>query len=187
MINEFDTIAAIATAVSNAGIGIIRISGSEAMEILVKIFEPYNKKADVYQLENHRIYYGNIKDGEEVVDECIVLIMKGPHSYTKEDGTKVYALDVVMNEHYFADDKIPEEAHNNNNPQQPVNSLKDPNYDPIPMPNNNQATGNTNSMADSMSMPAMNPIPEVPTVEPAFNGTEMEIPGELLEDLPIGE
>lgn len=55
------------------------------------------------------------------------------------------------------------------------------------MPNNNQATGNTNSMADSMSMPAMDPIPEVPTVEPAFNGTEMEIPGELLEDLPIGE
>mgnify|MGYP000000571633 FL=1 len=109
------------------------------------------------------------------------------NSYTKEDGTKVYALDVVMNEHYFADDKIPEEAHNNNNPQQPVNSLKDPNYDPIPMPNNNQATGNTNSMADSMSMPAMDPIPEVPTVEPAFNGTEMEIPGELLEDLPIGE
>lgn len=44
MINEFDTIAAIATAVSNAGIGIIRISGSEAMEILAKIFEPYNKK-----------------------------------------------------------------------------------------------------------------------------------------------
>ena len=60
MINEFDTIAAIATAVSNAGIGIIRISGSEAMEILAKIFEPYNKKVDVYQLENHRLYYGNI-------------------------------------------------------------------------------------------------------------------------------
>ena len=43
MINEFDTIAAIATAVSNAGIGIIRISGSEAMEILAKIFEPYKR------------------------------------------------------------------------------------------------------------------------------------------------
>ena len=89
MINEFDTIAAIATAVSNAGIGIIRISGSEAMEILAKIFEPYNKKVDVYQLENHRLYYGNIKDGEEVVDECIVLIMKGPHSYTKEDVVEI--------------------------------------------------------------------------------------------------
>ena len=85
---EFDTIAGIASGMGG-GIGIIRISGSEAMEILVKIFEPYNKKADVYQLENHRIYYGNIKDGEEVVDECIVLIMKGPHSYTKEDVVEI--------------------------------------------------------------------------------------------------
>ena len=62
LINDFDTIAAIATAVSNAGIGIIRISGSEAMTILSNIFVPYNKKVDVHQLENHRIYYGNIKD-----------------------------------------------------------------------------------------------------------------------------
>ena len=89
MINEFDTIAAIATAVSNAGIGIIRISGSKAMTILSNIFEPYNKKVDVHQLENHRIYYGNIKDGQEVIDECIVLIMKGPHSYTKEDVVEI--------------------------------------------------------------------------------------------------
>ena len=89
MINEFDTIAAIATAVSNAGIGIIRISGSEAMTILSNIFEPYNKKVDVHQLENHCIYYGNIKDGQEVIDECIVLIMKGPHSYTKEDVVEI--------------------------------------------------------------------------------------------------
>ena len=101
------------------------------------------------------------KNGEQVTDfiDCIAFGSSGKfvekylrkgrkivacgklelNSYTKEDGTKVYALDVVMNEHYFADDKIPEEAHNNNNPQQPVNSLKDPNYDPIPMPNNNQA------------------------------------------------
>ena len=44
---------------------------------------------DVHQLENHRIYYGNIKDGQEVIDECIVLIMKGPHSYTKEDVVEI--------------------------------------------------------------------------------------------------
>ena len=44
MINEFDTIAAIATAVSNAGIGIIRISGGESMRILGEVFEPYTKK-----------------------------------------------------------------------------------------------------------------------------------------------
>lgn len=88
MINEFDTIAAIATAVSNAGIGIIRISGGESMRILGEVFEPYNKK-DVSLLESHRVYYGNIKDGETVIDECIVIIMKAPHSYTREDVVEI--------------------------------------------------------------------------------------------------
>lgn len=89
MINEFDTIAAIATAVSNAGIGIIRISGKEALSIIEKIFKPYNKKVDSSHLESHRVYYGNIFDGDELIDECIVLIMKGPHSYTKEDVAEI--------------------------------------------------------------------------------------------------
>ena len=89
MVNEFDTIAAIATAVSNAGIGIIRISGSEAMTILGDIFKPYNEKKDPHHLESHRIYYGNIVDGDEIIDECIVLIMKGPHSYTREDVVEI--------------------------------------------------------------------------------------------------
>ena len=88
MINEFDTIAAIATAVSNAGIGIIRISGGESMRILGEVFEPYNKK-EVSLLESHRVYYGNIKDGETVIDECIVIIMKTPHSYTREDVVEI--------------------------------------------------------------------------------------------------
>ena len=89
MINEFDTIAAIATAVSNAGIGIIRISGEDSMRILEKIFEPYNKKKDVASLESHHVYYGNIRDGDTVVDECIVIIMKAPHSYTREDVVEI--------------------------------------------------------------------------------------------------
>ncbi len=89
MINEFDTIAAIATAVSTSGIGIVRISGSHAMNILSKIFEPYNKKNDIHTLKSHHIYYGNIKDNEEVIDECIVLIMKGPASYTREDVVEI--------------------------------------------------------------------------------------------------
>ena len=89
MINEFDTIAAIATAVSNAGIGIVRISGDDSLRIIGEIFEPYNKKKDAKNLESHRIYYGNIMDGREVIDECIVLIMKGPHSYTKEDVVEI--------------------------------------------------------------------------------------------------
>lgn len=88
MINEFDTIAAIATAVSNAGIGIVRISGEEALPVLSKIFEPYNQK-NVMDLQSHHVYYGNIKDEEEVIDECIVIIMKGPHSYTREDVVEI--------------------------------------------------------------------------------------------------
>lgn len=62
MLQEFDTIAAIATAVSNAGIGIVRISGEDAMRIIGEIFEPYNKKLDPSCLDTHRVYYGNIKD-----------------------------------------------------------------------------------------------------------------------------
>lgn len=89
MINEFDTIAAIATAVSNAGIGIIRMSGSDSMKILSRIFKPRNQKTDVHDLESHHIYYGNILDGDEIVDECIVLIMKGPSSYTREDVVEI--------------------------------------------------------------------------------------------------
>lgn len=102
-----------------------------------------------------------------------------PNSYTKADGRKAYALDVVMNEHYFADDKIPEEARNNNNAQQPANSFDVPDYSPNPMPNVNQAAGNTNPMTDSMSMPVIDPILEIPT--------GMNIPEGLPEDFPIGE
>ena len=89
MIQEFDTIAAIATAVSNAGIGIIRISGPEALTLISEIFVPYNKEKDASRLESHRVYYGNIVDGGEVIDECIVLIMKGPKSYTREDVVEI--------------------------------------------------------------------------------------------------
>ncbi|MDO4977389.1 MAG: tRNA uridine-5-carboxymethylaminomethyl(34) synthesis GTPase MnmE [Eubacteriales bacterium] len=89
MVREFDTIAAIATSVSNAGIGKIRISGDDSLNILEKIFEPYTKRYGNGHWDSHRIYLGNIKDGEEVIDEVIVLIMKGPHSYTREDVVEV--------------------------------------------------------------------------------------------------
>lgn len=87
MIQEFDTIAAIATAVSNAGIGIIRISGTDALNILDRIFEASGKKEKEW--ESHRIYYGNIKEDDNIIDECIVLIMKGPKSYTREDVVEI--------------------------------------------------------------------------------------------------
>ena len=89
MIYEFDTIASISTPVSNAGIGIIRISGSESTEIIEKIFQPYSKEINAKDMESHRVYYGNIMEGEEIIDECIVLIMKAPRSYTREDVVEI--------------------------------------------------------------------------------------------------
>ncbi len=83
-----DTIAAIATAVTNSGIGIIRISGDEAFSIILKIFK--NKNGDDLDLkDSHRVHYGFICDGEEKFDEVLVLVMKGPHSYTAEDTVEI--------------------------------------------------------------------------------------------------
>ena len=89
MYNDFDTIASVATAVSHAGISVIRISGSEAFSIIDRIFRPVDKNADMKNPESYRMYYGNITDGQDTIDECIVLIMKGPHSYTREDVAEI--------------------------------------------------------------------------------------------------
>ena len=83
-----DTIAAIATAMSSAGIGIVRISGSEAIEIIQKIFR--GKKEKNFAEENtYTIHYGYIADGEEIIDEVLVMLMKAPHSYTGEDTVEI--------------------------------------------------------------------------------------------------
>ena len=81
-----DTIAAIATGMSNSGIGIVRISGDEALQVISRIYR--NKKGepkDLGQVRSHTIHYGYIYDGEERLDEVLVMIMKGPNSYTAED------------------------------------------------------------------------------------------------------
>ncbi len=85
-----DTIAAIATPMGEGGIGIIRISGSEALSIAGKIFVPAGKKRP---WQTYRIYYGYIAEEErqDPIDEVIVLIMKAPHSYTREDVVEVHS------------------------------------------------------------------------------------------------
>ncbi|MBR5317444.1 MAG: tRNA uridine-5-carboxymethylaminomethyl(34) synthesis GTPase MnmE, partial [Lachnospiraceae bacterium] len=83
-----DTIAAIATAMSNSGIGIVRLSGEEAVSIVDKIFVMRNQKKLV-DMPTHTIHYGHIKDGDEVIDEVMVLLMKGPRSYTREDTVEI--------------------------------------------------------------------------------------------------
>jgi tRNA modification GTPase len=84
-----DTIAAIATAVSNAGISIIRISGEDAFEIIDKIYKPKSGNIRLSQVTSHTIHYGYIVDNDAIIDEVMVLIMKGPKSYTKEDVVEI--------------------------------------------------------------------------------------------------
>lgn len=84
-----DTIAAIATAVSNAGISIIRISGSDAFNIIDKIYKPRGGNKVLSKEDSHTIHYGYIVDNDEIIDEVMVLLMKGPKSYTKEDVIEI--------------------------------------------------------------------------------------------------
>lgn len=86
MITE-DTITAIATAPGNGGIGIIRISGSKAEDILMHVFRPAGNIPSPF--DSHRMIYGWIVDGEESIDECFAVIMRAPRSYTMEDVVEI--------------------------------------------------------------------------------------------------
>ncbi len=81
-----DTIAAVATAAGEGGIGIVRISGEDALDILNKIFVPVSET-----IKNRVLYYGHIVDPAtgKVVDEVMSVYMKGPHSYTAEDVVEI--------------------------------------------------------------------------------------------------
>lgn len=83
------TIAAISTAVSAAGIGIIRISGEAAMDVIAKIYRSKNGKKKIKEEKTHTIHYGYIYDGDEVVDEVLVMIMRAPKTYTGEDTVEI--------------------------------------------------------------------------------------------------
>ena len=85
-----ETIAAIATGMSNSGIGIVRISGDQAFEVIDRIYR--NKKGQAGTLrdvKSHTAHYGYIYDGNERIDEVLVLIMRGPNSYTAEDTVEI--------------------------------------------------------------------------------------------------
>ena len=84
----YDTIAAISTPRGEGGIGIVRISGQKALEILSKIFKPKSGKK-IEELKNFSINYGHIYNGDEIVDEVLVSILKGPKTYTREDIVEI--------------------------------------------------------------------------------------------------
>lgn len=84
-----DTIAAVATSLGNSGIGIIRVSGSDAISVVNRIFRGKKKDKDLFDVSSHTVHYGVIQDGEEILDEVLVLVMHGPHSYTAEDTVEI--------------------------------------------------------------------------------------------------
>lgn len=84
-----ETIAAIATAISNSGIGIIRISGETAISVADKIYHSKNNVKKLSEVKSHTIHYGFIYDGEEMIDEVMVAVMKAPNSYTTEDTVEI--------------------------------------------------------------------------------------------------
>ena len=88
----FDTIAAISTAVGEAGIGIVRLSGKDATSIANNIFKGINDKT-LADTENRKMAYGHIIDninGDQIVDEVLIVSMKAPHTYTREDVVEIY-------------------------------------------------------------------------------------------------
>ena len=81
--NNSDTICALATAPGGA-LGIIRISGAQSFEILSRVFSK-----DISNAQPNTIHYGHIKNGSEILDECMVSIFRAPHSYTGEDSVEI--------------------------------------------------------------------------------------------------
>ncbi|GIM28978.1 tRNA modification GTPase MnmE [Clostridium polyendosporum] len=87
---EFDTIAAVATAMGEGGISIIRISGDNVLNIVSKIFKSKSEKS-IFDIKTYTMRYGHIVDinTEEVIDEVIISFMKGPRSFTAEDTVEI--------------------------------------------------------------------------------------------------
>ena len=84
-----DTIAAIATAMSNSGIAIIRVSGDDSIDIVDCIYRDKNNNRVLKEYKKNTIHYGFIYEGEELPDEVMVSAMKKPHSFTAEDTVEI--------------------------------------------------------------------------------------------------
>ena len=87
---DFDTICAIATALGEGGISIIRVSGDKALDIVSKIFKAKSGQ-DIRSMKSYTMKYGHIYDmnNNELIDEVIISFMKGPKSFTAEDTVEI--------------------------------------------------------------------------------------------------
>lgn len=84
-----DTIAAISTGMTASGIGKVRLSGDDAIEIADRIYRSPKANKSLKNVKSHTIHYGYIYDGSHMVDEVLLLIMKAPNSYTREDVVEI--------------------------------------------------------------------------------------------------
>ena len=84
-----DTIAAVATALSNSGISIIRVSGEEAVNVVDSVFVSKSGKHILKNVKSHTIHYGFIYKNDEMIDEVMVSVMKAPKSFTMEDVVEI--------------------------------------------------------------------------------------------------
>lgn len=84
-----DTICALATPPGNSAIAIIRISGSKSFEVIAKIFFPADKKKDLKSLKSHTVHFGEIRKGDQVIDEVLITVFRSPYSYSGEDAVEI--------------------------------------------------------------------------------------------------
>jgi len=85
---ETDTIAAIATGMTNSGIGIIRISGPEAFTVIDRIYKG-KEENQLSSAKSHTVHYGWIEENGTRIDEVLILILRGPHTYTRQDTVEI--------------------------------------------------------------------------------------------------
>ncbi len=101
---QLDTIAALSTPVAAAGLGVIRLSGEQAIEVAAKVF----RGRDLTRMEGYTAAFGHVFDGDGDIDECVALVFRAPHSYTGEDTVElschggVYLLKRVLRALYAA-------------------------------------------------------------------------------------
>lgn len=86
---ESNTIAAISTALSEGGIGIIRLSGDDSFNIVNKLFKSKDGRNNLLSFKSHTIHYGFIYSDEEIIDEVMVSVMKAPNTFTREDVVEI--------------------------------------------------------------------------------------------------
>ena len=79
------TIAAISTPPAPAGLGVIRLSGDEAVAVAARVFRPGRAERELTGLAGYAAAYGHVFDEEGDIDDCVALVFRAPHSYTGED------------------------------------------------------------------------------------------------------